>query len=315
MKNPFSTNSDKNQEKVNDDTSVAAEKAAQNPDVATSTKVKVIAALLIVGFAAYVAYWVQEPTDLRADILSSTQESPAPSVPVTTESSQMVAMDMPLTSEVNEEVSNVVEVSINDFAFSPGLMEIDKGTTVKWTNNDTVPHTVTGEDFTSGTLNTGETYEHTFPEDGEFSYTCSFHPQMQGKVVVGVVVKAETVDPFVSDIVEPETVLPVSDSEEVLPMETSTTSEVMALDTLSPSALETPETEVEVMPVVTTNVSSKDLSDGELTVEEKSMETHNAASESDPKSLAKSGPEDILYVGMFIGILYFTRKKAFGFSK
>lgn len=283
-----------------------AEKETPNPEVTTSTKVKVVAALLVVGFAAYVAYWVQEPTDLRADVLATTQES---TEPVVSDKSEMVAMDMPLTSEV----SDTVEVNIVDFAFEPALVEIQSGTTVKWTNNDTVPHTVTGEDFTSGTLNKGETYEHTFGENGEFSYTCSFHPQMQGKVVVGAVATEETAAPVTTDV-EPEFIVPET-STEVMPIETSMTlPEEIPLDDLAPSAPEG--LEVPVVPVVTTSVSTKDLSSGELTVEEKAMAAaHGAASETDPKSLAKSGPEDILYVGMFIGILYLTRKKAFGFSK
>ena len=309
MKIPFTSNkntaSDTVEQIEKDYATETTEKENSTGEVSTSTKVKVVAALLVVGFAAYVAYWVQEPTDLRADVLATTQES---TEPVVSENSEMVAMETPLTSEV----SDTVEVNIVDFAFEPALVEIKSGTTVKWTNNDTVPHTVTGEDFTSGTLNKGETYEHTFSENGEFSYTCSFHPQMQGKVVVGAVAAEETVVPL-STTVEPEFVVPET-STEVMPVETMTLPEEIPLDNLSPAAPEG--VEIPVVPVVTTSVSSKDLSSGDLTVEEKAMAaTHGAASEADPKSLAKSGPEDILYVGRFVGILYLNRKKAFGFSK
>ena len=311
MKNPFSKNKNNANDTIeqieNDYVAETTQTEAQSPEVTTSTKVKVVAALLVVGFAAYVAYWVQEPTDLRADILGTTQES---TEPVAAENSEMVAMDLPVTSEV----SDVVEVNIADFAFEPALVEVASGTTVKWTNNDTVPHTVTGDDFTSGTLNKGESYEHTFSENGEFSYTCSFHPQMQGKVVVGAVTKEETTLPLTTSAVEPETVLPVTTSEIVPADTTATLPEEIAVEDLSPAAPEVVETAV--VPVVTSTVSSKDLSNGELTAEEKAMEAaHPAAEEKDPKTLAKSGPEDILYVGMFIGILYVTRKKAFGFAK
>lgn len=309
MKIPFTSNkntaSDTVEQIEKDFATETAEKENSTGEVSTSTKVKVVAALLVVGFAAYVAYWVQEPTDLRADVLATTQES---TEPVVSENSEMVAMETPLTSEV----SDTVEVNIVDFAFDPALVEIQSGTTVKWTNNDTVPHTVTGDDFTSGTLNKGETYEHTFSENGEFSYTCSFHPQMQGKVVVGAVAAEETAVPL-STTVEPEFVVPET-STEVMPVEAMTLPEEIPLDNLSPAAPEG--VEIPVVPVVTTSVSSKDLSSGDLTVEEKAMAAaHGAAAEKDPKSLAKSGPEDILYVGMFVGILYLTRKKAFGFSK
>jgi plastocyanin len=66
-----------------------------------------------------------------------------------------------------------------------------------WTNNDSVPHTVTSdtgyEDAVSGTFNSMDTiglipanekYEFTFTEIGEYPYHCEPHPWMTGKVTV-----------------------------------------------------------------------------------------------------------------------------------
>ena len=77
-------------------------------------------------------------------------------------------------------------VDIKDFAFSPDTITVTKGTTVTWTNKDSAPHTVTGigTDFTSETLNQGQTYSHTFDEAGTFEYQCHIHPSMRGKVIV-----------------------------------------------------------------------------------------------------------------------------------
>ncbi len=76
-------------------------------------------------------------------------------------------------------------VDIADNAFSPDSLEISVGDTVQWTNMDAVPHTVTFADGPdSGQLTTGTTFSHTFDEAGEFSYTCTIHPSMQGTVVV-----------------------------------------------------------------------------------------------------------------------------------
>ncbi len=77
-------------------------------------------------------------------------------------------------------------VSIVSFAFDPASVTIDAGTTVTWTNNDTVPHTVTATDgsFNSGNLNPGESFSFTFDEAGTFDYICNYHPNMTGTVIV-----------------------------------------------------------------------------------------------------------------------------------
>lgn len=78
-------------------------------------------------------------------------------------------------------------VEIKNFAFGPGSLSVTAGTTVTWTNNDTVAHTVTatGGGFDSGTISPGETFTFTFADAGSFDYVCSFHPNMTGTIVVG----------------------------------------------------------------------------------------------------------------------------------
>lgn len=75
-------------------------------------------------------------------------------------------------------------VSIENMAFSPDSLTVKKGTTVKWTNNDSTTHTVTGDSFDSGDLAPGKTFEHTFDKTGTFSYHCSIHSSMTGDVTV-----------------------------------------------------------------------------------------------------------------------------------
>ena len=83
-----------------------------------------------------------------------------------------------------------VTVSIKDFAFSPAKLEIDAGTTVTWTNEDSAPHTVTsteGDDldapvtdlFDSGQMQQGATFSYTFEEPGNYDYVCTLHASMQ----------------------------------------------------------------------------------------------------------------------------------------
>jgi amicyanin len=77
------------------------------------------------------------------------------------------------------------KVSIANFAFDPATLTIKAGTTVVWTNNDVVAHTVTFTDVAnSPVLNRGDTFSRTFTAPGTFSYICSIHPFMHGTVVV-----------------------------------------------------------------------------------------------------------------------------------
>jgi len=77
-------------------------------------------------------------------------------------------------------------VSISGFAFSPAALTVANGVTVTWTNMDAAAHTVTADDnsFTSGTLNTGDTYMHKFTAAGTVNYHCNFHPGMKASVTV-----------------------------------------------------------------------------------------------------------------------------------
>ena len=89
--------------------------------------------------------------------------------------------------EDEAQVSGVTAIDIEDFAFSPANVRIDVGTTITWTNRDSVGHTVTsddGDELDSELLDEGETYAHTFTEPGTYAYYCKPHPYMEGLVTV-----------------------------------------------------------------------------------------------------------------------------------
>ncbi len=79
------------------------------------------------------------------------------------------------------------EVAILDFDYSPPVLRVPVGTTVRWTNAGVAPHTVTANDgsFDSGLLATGEGFARTFTTEGSVEYLCAIHPAMIGTVVVG----------------------------------------------------------------------------------------------------------------------------------
>ncbi len=76
----------------------------------------------------------------------------------------------------------------NSTGFSPPTITVVVGVnnTVRWTNNDTAPHTVTASDhsFDSGNLNPGDTWTYTFNTPGTYTYVCTYHPWMKGTVIV-----------------------------------------------------------------------------------------------------------------------------------
>ena len=82
----------------------------------------------------------------------------------------------------------VTDAAIADFAFSPNPVNVKVGDTVKWTNSDSSPHTVTADNgsFESDSLSNGGTFSQTFNQAGTFAYHCEIHPTMQGTVQVAV---------------------------------------------------------------------------------------------------------------------------------
>jgi plastocyanin len=79
-----------------------------------------------------------------------------------------------------------VTVKIANFTFSPADLTITPGTTVTWVNNDDIPHALveTEKTFRSKALDTDDRFSFTFTAPGEFSYFCSLHPHMTGKITV-----------------------------------------------------------------------------------------------------------------------------------
>jgi plastocyanin len=80
----------------------------------------------------------------------------------------------------------VAEVKIDNFIFTPATLTVKAGTRITWTNADDIPHTVVSDDqsFRSKVLDTNETFTFTADKSGTYSYFCSVHPKMTGKVIV-----------------------------------------------------------------------------------------------------------------------------------
>ena len=79
------------------------------------------------------------------------------------------------------------EATIDNFSFSPNTLTLSVGARVTWINHDNVPHVVSSADnqFKKSTvLKTGQSFSHTFATAETYSYFCSIHPRMTGKIIV-----------------------------------------------------------------------------------------------------------------------------------
>lgn len=70
--------------------------------------------------------------------------------------------------------------------FTPPTISITSGETVRWFNDDTMPHTATAADraWDSGSLSPGDSFERRFDHPGSYSYVCLYHAWMTGVLVV-----------------------------------------------------------------------------------------------------------------------------------
>jgi len=86
--------------------------------------------------------------------------------------------------------ATVVTVEIRELKFQPATVTVHEGETVEWKNDDIVPHTATADGngekpiFDSGNIQTGAAWRHVAPQKGTYSYSCTLHPNMHGKLIV-----------------------------------------------------------------------------------------------------------------------------------
>ena len=79
---------------------------------------------------------------------------------------------------------------IRDFKFEPATLTVDAGDIVEWQNDDILPHTATADGegqkaaFDSGTIQTGAAWRFVARNKGRYNYTCTLHPNMDGKLIV-----------------------------------------------------------------------------------------------------------------------------------
>lgn len=114
-------------------------------------------------------------------------QATAPSDQSSTESSEIHSDGGALEDEAG--VVETETVNIQDSAYTPANIKVKKGTTVTWTNQDSIRHDIVPDEENdnfkaSELLGQGESYSFTFNEAGTYTYHCSPHPFMKGSVEV-----------------------------------------------------------------------------------------------------------------------------------
>lgn len=273
-------------------------------EVPTSTKVKIIAALAIVAIAGYIAYWVQEPVSLKADVLSGDEVTTS----TTTDTSADAAMTESTTttttvadassSEASATTTGAsVSVDVSLYGFEPATLKIDKSTTVVWTNTSTADQTIIGsstdgQSFASKVMTPGDTFSYKFDQDATFEYYSTFNPALKATLAVGLgVVEAASTDATTNTVADAAS----TDSLFGSAPETATTADSAATSTTTSTPIETLGTDIMTTSAVTTSTTSEELK--------------AAAAEVTPSRLSKTGPAEDLYAVALLAIAWFNRKK------
>lgn len=107
------------------------------------------------------------------------------------------------TAEQSSPQDSAITIEIKNIQFTPAVLTIDEGTTIRWLNLDPVDHdvtsgiSITGRKargmtqtkfpdglFASGLFGQNESFSYTFKEKGEYAYYCNIHPFMVAKILV-----------------------------------------------------------------------------------------------------------------------------------
>lgn len=150
-------------------------------------KLLLIGAVIIVTAVAFFALTGESdsPAPESNTTQSETSDSTDTNIDETPEHLQTANIKETVDAQDQKEIS----VTIDDFFFSPTILTISKGTTVTWTNEGDVAHTVTSTEdspkkgLDSELMQSGDTYSFTFDEAGVYNYLCTPHPSNMRAII------------------------------------------------------------------------------------------------------------------------------------
>jgi len=122
-------------------------------------------------------------------VISHSNSNKSKTSPANTSSSSSSAKSSDSMNSNGSKPVATSSVNIKDFMFMPSAVTVKAGTTVTWTNQDSVAHTVTADNPSSDapasmSIAQGKSFSYTFNKAGTYTYHCTPHPYMHGTVIV-----------------------------------------------------------------------------------------------------------------------------------
>ena len=107
--------------------------------------------------------------------------------------------------------TKTVEIKVNEMTFGPAMAMANVGDTISWVNVGKTPHTVTAKDgsFDKTPLAPGQRFNYVLQKEGTIPYTCTYHPGMDGTLMVGPALAGVAV-PAAGGQTKPDSPAPVS---------------------------------------------------------------------------------------------------------
>jgi plastocyanin len=141
--------------------------------------------LVVLGLAFFFAgfFSARQGTDVTATDVDRANTPPVQSTSPAVQTSA-ASTNAPQSTAAEPNAPVVAHVAMKNMKFSPATIEIRKGDTVEWKNEDITPHTATFPTFDSGSIDPDKSWRHTFSDAGSFPYSCTFHPDMKAAVTV-----------------------------------------------------------------------------------------------------------------------------------
>jgi len=108
-------------------------------------------------------------------------------VHVTYNGSDYWSNEKSITIEPSQNRGYAETISITSSGFEPDIVFARQGDIILWVNNDRTVHSVTsdsGTELSSGAIQPGASYSHTFNNLGAFTFHDSFYPGLTGSIVI-----------------------------------------------------------------------------------------------------------------------------------
>jgi plastocyanin len=104
----------------------------------------------------------------------------------TQQSSSGMMGDQQTPANQGTPVTGITHLTMQNYMYQPANIQVRTSTTVTWTNQDNVAHSVTFKNGMkgSGLLSQGQSFSSTFNTPGTYQYYCTVHPSMVATVTV-----------------------------------------------------------------------------------------------------------------------------------